>query len=159
MAQHWGFFLALYLVRTVYHCTDSQQRHPVCLSARRPGSQVQNRHQNRPGIASDEIHHDKSPCIYLQCACIALSAVLRFSPGGDVSYSTLSETTLWGFITVACDSEWRNMWIEERELRRKLKKKNSRRIDPFCFRLRQMKNLREEKRRWTNKVVFQKDNK
>lgn len=57
-------------------------------------SQVQNRHQNRPSIASDEIRHNKSPRVYLQHACITLSAVLRFSSSGDMSYGTLSETTL-----------------------------------------------------------------
>lgn len=66
----------------------------MCLSARHPHSQVQNRHQNRVGIASDEIRHDKSPCVYLQHACITLSAVLRFSSSGDMSYGAPSETTL-----------------------------------------------------------------
>lgn len=66
----------------------------MCLSASHSGSQVQNRHLNRLSIASDEIHHNKSPCVYLQHACIMLSAVLRLSSSGDMSYGTLSQTTL-----------------------------------------------------------------
>lgn len=127
----------------------------MSLSARHPNSQVQNRHQNRPNIASDEIRHNKSPCIYLQHTCIMLSAVLRFSSGGDMSYSTLSETTLWGFITVAYNSDWRNIWMGERGEMGKV----------FCFGLRQ-KHLDEgqsqdcgKEKNGTNMVLFQRDSK
>lgn len=87
----------------------------MCLAARHPSSQVQNRHQNRPGIVSDEIRHNKSPCVYLQRACITLSGVLRFIYSGDMSYGALFETTLRGFITVAYNSEWRNIWTRGEE--------------------------------------------
>lgn len=103
----------------------------MCLSARHLSSQVQNRHQNRPSNASDEIRHDKSPCVYLQHVCITLSAVLRFSSSGDMSYGTLSETTLLGFITVAHNSEPRNIRME------RIEEKGGKEIDPFCFGLRQ----------------------
>lgn len=109
--KYWAYFLTLH---PVYHCIDSKQHCP-CASARHLSSQVQNRHQNRPSDASDEIRHDKSPCVYLQHVCITLSAVLRFSSSCDMSYGTLSETTLLGFIIVAYNSEPRNIRMERIE--------------------------------------------
>lgn len=88
----------------------------MCLSARRPNAQVQNRHHNWPCSASDE----KWPLrIYHQHFCITLSTMLRFNSTGDMSYSALSETTLLGFITVAYKSEQKKKYLDGgRELRR-----------------------------------------
>lgn len=48
-----------------------------------------------------------------------------------MSYGTLSETTLLGFITVAHNSEPRNIRME------RIEEKGGKEIDPFCFGLRQ----------------------
>lgn len=67
---------------------------------------------NRACIASDEIYHNKSLWVHRQHACILLSPVLRFSSCGDMSYSVLSKSTLWEFITLAYKYEWKNIWME-----------------------------------------------
>lgn len=134
--------LILHLVNTVYHCPDSIQHCPCAslqdISVHKCKTDI----RTDLSIASDDKRHNKSPCVYLQHACITLSAVLRFSSSGDLSYGTLSQSTLWGFITVAYNSEWRNIWMEGENWGEKGK---SRKIDPLCFGLRQ-KHLDEGQR-------------
>lgn len=96
-----------------------------------------------------------NPSAYLQHACITLSAVLRFSSTGDMSYCTLSQTTLWGFITVAYNSKWKKIWMQVENGRES--GEAGKLIHFACSRDRGiwMKDRGGMKKKWGGQILFQ----